>query len=845
MKRESAGFRWLMLMAWRDSRKNKSRLFLFISSIILGIGSLVAVYSLRDNLQKNIDTQAATLLGADFEISGNKPATDSLLQLMRTFKADSAEEWSFASMIYFPSSEGSRLIQVRALKGDFPFYGELETKPVNAGRNFQSGQNALIEKSLLLQYDSKPGDSVQIGELMFEIAGELNKAPGQTGFAASVAPVVYIPLEYLKATGLTEKGSRITYKYFLKFNKSIPSEEEIEKLDSRIEELGYDLDTVESQKRQTGRIFNDLTQFLSLISFIALLLGCIGVASAIHIYTREKYPMIAILRCLGASSGEAFMIFLIQVTGIGLTGAIAGSVLGSIIQYYLPLLLQDMIPMKISSGISWKAIVQGLATGLFITILFSLLPLLNIRRISPLNTLRVSFEKIHQKTDLWRIFMILLIIIFLIYFSSILTGNLIEAIIWVIGISLAFLIFYFTAKLLISLLKKFFPSNAAFIWRQGLSNLFRPNNQTVLLVVSIGFGTGFIMLIFLLQSLLIERINLSGSENQPNMVIFDIRNEQKDSILSVAKKFNLPAEEMVPIVNMRLEKLNSINYIQAHSDSTRSDWLFNREYRATFRDSLTSSEKITEGKWYGHKTPEGKIYVSLDEGFSKRHEIKIGDTLLFNLQGVQLLTQVGSFRSIDWNTVSTNFLLVFPAGVLEEAPQFHVFLTRIDSIENSVAFQKEIVSSFPNVSMIDIGLVLNILEDLFDKVGFVISFIAAFSILTGIVVLISSVLISKFQRIKESVLLRTLGASGKKIFQIAAIEYLLLGFLSAATGIIIAFIAGWLLAEYSFDTKFNPPVLPAAILFVSVTLITMFTGMINIRQVIKASPLEILRTENN
>lgn len=846
MKHKQAGVLWILKMAWRDSRRNRQRLFLFISSIILGIGSLVAVYSLKDNLQDNIDSQAAKLLGADFEIDGNKPATDSLLAIMRSFDADSAEEWNFASMAIFPESGGgSRLVQVRAIKGNFPFYGELETAPQTAGRSFLNGQKALADRTLMLQFGAETGDSIQIGDLNFEIAGELRKAPGQTGIMASVAPVVYIPLEYLEATGLTQKGSRINYKYYFKFYNQVPSATETEYISNQLDKLGYDLDTVASQKRQTGRLFDDLTGFLSLVSFIALLLGCIGVAGAIHIYTKEKYQMIAILRCLGASSRQAFMIFLVQVLALGLVGAISGAFLGSILQYFLPGLLKDFIPLDIESGISWNAIYQGIAVGLIITLLFAFLPLVKIKGISPLNTLRVSFEKTRKKFSTLTLIIYLLIAAFLFAFAKMQTGSTLDAIAWVIGILIVFAILYLTAMLLILAVKYFFPYKYSFVWRQGISNLFRPNNQTSLLLISVGLGTFTIALIFILKGLIMNSINLADSENRPNLVVFDIRTEQINQIKTIAENYGLPAAQTEPIVNMRLEKLNELSYLQAAEDTGRNGWIFNREYRVTYRDSLTKSETITGGTWYGNKAENGNIYISIDEGFANRHELKLGDTMVFNLQGVLIQTIIGSFRQIEWNNISTNFLVVFPSGVLENAPQFHVFFTKVNSNEQSASFQKSLVKEFPNVSVIDIGLVISILEGLIEKVGFVISFIAAFSILTGLIVLIASVLISKFQRIKESVLLRTLGASGKQIIIITIIEYAVLGVLAASTGILLSFIAGWLLAEHSFDTKFSIPWLQIVLILFAVTLLTTLIGMFNIRQVIKTPPLEVLRTENN
>src|SRR4051812_29710197 len=214
-------FAWLLKMAIRDSRRNGSRLFLFISSIILGIAALVAIYSLSNNLRHEIDKQAANLIGADLEITGNKPATGAVRDLIDTLGDRKSEERRFASMVYFPKTGGTRLIQVRALQGEFPYYGDLETVPASAGRTFRNAQMALIDQTLMLQFDAKVGDSVKVGDVTFIIAGTLAGAPGQTGLSASVAPVVYIPLKYLAQTGLQQKGSTIGYRYYFKYDRPV------------------------------------------------------------------------------------------------------------------------------------------------------------------------------------------------------------------------------------------------------------------------------------------------------------------------------------------------------------------------------------------------------------------------------------------------------------------------------------------------------------------------------------------------------------------------------------------------------------------------------------------------
>ena len=845
MNKTGLNWNWLAQMAWRDSRRNRSRLLLFISSIILGIAALVAIYSLGDNLRKEIDEQAASLIGADLELSAGKPYSAQTKKLIDSLGDRRSEERRFSSMVYFPKNGGTRLIEVRALGGEFPYYGGLDTEPVAAGKAFRNNKQALVDQSLMLQFDAKVGDSIKVGNLHFQIAGTLMGAPGQTGINAAVAPAVYIPIQYLPQTGLEQKGSRINYRYYMKYDRPVNMTVVVDKIKDRLRLEGINYDTIETQKEDTARSFKDLTQFLSLVGFIALLLGCIGVASAIHIYVREKINTIAVLRCLGAKAKQAFLIYLIQILSIGLLGSIIGAVLGTVIQQFLPVVLKEFLPLKISTSISWPAVLQGIVLGVIIALLFALLPLVSIRKISPLNTLRISFQSTSLVRDPVKWLVYALILLFIASFTYLQLGEWMEAIVFTIGIIIAFLILTGIAALLMWTVRKFFPSSWSYLWRQGLANLYRPNNQTGILIVSIGLGTALICTLFFVQGILLNRVTLSSSGNQPNMVLFDIQTTQRDGVLNLVKQNGLPINSAVPIVTMRLESVNNINASTLLKDSSiqMQRWIFTREYRVTFRDSLISSEKITKGKWTGTAVEGKPIPVSVDQRFAENNNIKLGDTMLFNVQGAMLTTIVNSMREVDWNRVQTNFLVVFPKGVLEEAPQFHVIMTHVPSTEVSARLQQAVVKQYPNVSIIDLGLILNILDEILDKIGFVIRFMAAFSIITGLVVLIASVLISKYQRIQESVLLRTLGANRKQIFSITALEYFFLGALAAATGIVLALMGSWALAKYTFETSFTPDWMPILIVFVSICLLTVIIGLINSRAVLNKPPLEILRKE--
>lgn len=842
---------WYFRMAWRDSRKNRGRLLLFISSIVLGIAALVSTLSFGHNLRIAIDDQAKMLVGADLVLNGPRALNPKVREIVQSAPERHSEERSFASMILFEKSGQSRLVQVRAISGDYPFYGVLGTTPASAGMGFRGKQEALVDKTLMLQYGGDVGDSVRIGNLKFAIAGSLDQAPGRNEISMTVAPPVYIPLRYLDPAGLARLGSRMEYRYYFQYpNTDVRSL--VAKMGPRLDSAEQRYETVDSRKRQMNRGFADLTQFLTLIGFIALLLGSVGVGSSVNIYVTGKIMDVAVLRCLGLKARQAFFVYLIQVVGIGLIGSVAGAVLGVAIQQMLPAVLKDILPMQTSFHVSWPAVAEGVIVGLVISLLFALLPLLSIRRISPMYTLRSAVEGVGGRWDGLRWLVYGLIFLFITGFAFLRMRSWGKATAFTTALLVSFLFLAAAAKLLMFCVRRWFPSRWNYLWRQGFANLYRPNNQTLILVVTIGLGTTFIGTLYFVQQLLIDRVTVTASRGQGNMILFDIQSSQVAGVDSLVRSAGLPLVESVPVVTVRYSSVKGVTAEMAAADtvgdSTRRSperRIFGREERVTYRDSLLTTEKLVAGK-LGEpaRNAGGTIFVSLEEDYS-RHilHVGIGDTIVFDVQGVPLTTVVGSLRSVDWRRMQPSFQVLFPSGVLEQAPQFHVVITQVGSPEESARFQQAMVRRFPTVSVIDVRLVLSVVNAVLEKIGFVIRFMAGFSLLTGVMVLIASVLISKFQRIQEGVLLRTLGASRRQVRTIQLLEYFFLGALAAATGILLALGSTFILAKLVLESSFAVHWTGVAGIFVSVCGLTVLVGWTNSRGVLNRPPLEILRTE--
>jgi len=833
---------WLAKMAWRDSRKNLWKLLLFVSSIIIGIAALVAINSFDDNLRENIENQSKELLGADLVVNSNKAFTAFQDSIINTISPIKTLESDLISMAYFEKSGGTRLTRIRAFDGDFPYYGKIVTDPPDVSRTYYEGRNALLDKTLMVQYNCEIGDKVKVGETSFTIVGQINSIPGSSAFTSAAAPTVMIPLKYLAETNLVQPGSRVEYARYFKFEQE-PTEAELEQLSKILDDNRIRSQNIQERKRRIGKSFENANIFFNLIAFIALLLGCVGVASAVHVYMKSKVKTVAVLRCLGVSGKDAFIIYLIQITIMGTVGAIIGTILGSLIQKLLPIVLQNFLPVKVTMALSPTAILEGIVTGIVVSVLFALLPLLDIRKISPLKTLRVSDENKASKDPLrWLVYATILLGIFGFMFYQ--TKDFRSAAIFSAFVLLSFLTLTLVSFIIMWSVKKFVPKNWSFVFRQGLSNLYRPNNQTLILITSIGLGTAMISILFFMQGLLLGQVEFAGRGEQPNMLLYDIQADQVEGILDISKEFEMPILQNVPLVTMKLAEINgrTVQEIAKDEDRKVSRGALGREARVTFRDTLVSSETIIDGSYHAAITnPDDTVFISIAKRYQEFMHVDVGDQLLFDVQGTLIPTVIKSVRKVDWTSLQSNFFIVFPTGVLEEAPQQRIVVTRTPTPEVSALFQRSVVEDFPNVSVVDLTLILKTVEDILGKISFVIQFMAFFSILTGLLVLIGSVIISKFQRIQESVLLRTLGSTRRQILWIYFVEYFVLGSLASLSGILLSLGGSWALAKFIFKLNFTTNLLPILIVYLGVTGLTVFIGMLNSRGILSRPPLEVLR----
>ncbi|WP_020403261.1 ABC transporter permease [Gracilimonas tropica] len=849
MSKRSNSWVWTLKMAWRDSRSNRSKLFLFMAAIIVGVAAQVAITSFRANLNQSIENQAKELLGADLEVERNAPFQDELQAVLDSLGGEVSTALKFNSMAYFPLNGNTRLSQISAVEGSFPFYGELITEPASAAQTFQQNGTALVDEPVMRLFELEPGDSVKIGQVTYEIGGTLIEIPGQPVAASFFGPRIFIPKKSVEQTGLLQRGSRLEYVSWHKF----PAGTDMAYVDDRLDQLrdeqglrfGYD--TVDEREEEVGEAILYLSNFLNLIGFIALLLGGIGVASSIFVYIRQKINTVAVLRCVGVSSDQALMIYLIQAAGMGLIGSVLGALFGSLIQFYLPVLVQDFLPVDIELFISWSSVGIGVGTGLLISILFALFPLLAVKKISPLYSLRsISINLVELLTTQTKVLLSVTLLVFVTGYAWLMIGEIVPALFFTLGLIACLTLLTGFAKLIMKGSRRFLRAGFSYELRQGLANLYRPNNQTTTLLLTFGLGVTMISSLYLTQDMLLSQIDFGDESDLPNLALYDIQSDQNDGVNEIISASGHEILQNVPIVTMRIQSINGMSPEELREDTTTNPrgWALNREYRSTYRDSLLETETLASGEWIGRADGFNNIVpISVEADQMEDLDASLGDTLTWDVQGIPIQTYIASTRTVKWDQPSPNFFVVFPAGVLESAPQFFATTINTGSRESSLRLQQELVQAYPNVSAIDVGLVFETVREFLDKVTFVIQFIGLFSIITGLIVLAGSAATSRFQRIREAVLLRTLGAAKKQVVKIQVIEYALLGIMASITGLILSVGASILIGNFYFEIDFVPNFYIIGVEILILTALVLLIGLLNTRGVHNKPPLEVLRAE--
>ena len=922
----------LLRLAWKESRTARRRLALYMSSIAFGVAALVAIDSFAGNVTRSIREQSRTLLGGDISLRTNAAfplVADSLVDSLASAGIPNARVTSFASMALAPSSGGTRLVQIRAVSPQYPFYGEIETEPRSAWQKVHTEPTVFVDAALLFSLDASVGDSLKLGTTTFLIAGTLGNVPGDAGITAVIGPRVFLSERWLPETGLLRVGSRAEYETVLRLPASLADAKSSRdfarsvrrRIDPRAAALqeaaerrgegesrqgpggapeggaaeepsviASSRDTIPIEARDsilasmadsgtaaglatasprtrvrvrtvadTERDFTEsvsrLADFLSIIGLIALLLGGIGVASGVNAFVAAKIDTVAVFRCLGATSKQVLALYVVQAATMGLVGATAGALLGVAVQFMLPNVVGDFLPVDVRVAVETRPLLIGLFTGVWVSLIFAMRPLLALRRVSPLQAIRRDADSAaipREWKDPARLVVDGLLVLSLVAIIVSRIGDMRRGLYITAGIGGAVFVLWLAATALMYLARRVARPSWPFELRQGVANLHRPANQTRAVMLALGFGAFLLSTVYLVQANLLSRVNATSAGAAGNLLFFDVQDDQAAPLDSMLRALNVPLVEQTPIVTMRIDAINGRSVTQLRSDTSvqRANWALRREYRSTYRDKLVGEEKLFAGGWFADSTsrarerernPDAPFPISIEHDLADNLGVTIGDTITWNVQGVPVQTTISNIRTVNWARFEANFYVIFVPEAIRRAPQQYVVIANVDSPELIARAQRDAVIRFPNVSSIDLSLVQKTIGAIVDRVTLAIRFLGVFSLVMGVPVLFSAVAATRRARIREGVLLRTLGASRIQVARILLAEYGALGALGALTGMVLAFGGAWALTKYIFDDSFNPAYVPTLIIAGGMLLLTMGIGLLTSRDVYRETPMAAIR----
>lgn len=847
----SARIRDLARLAWRDSRSARSRLLLYMSAISLGVAALVAIDSYTANVITSIRQQSRELLGGDLSLSSRTafpPSVDSLLDTLRHDGITVGRTTTFTSMALVPRAPAPRLVQVNAVSPGVPFYGSIATDPAGRYGDLQTGHTVLVDGALLVELGAKLGDSLSLGSARFAIIGTLLNVPGDISIASSLGPRVYIADKWVPETKLLVFGSRAEYAALLELPAGTEPDAVVNQHRSTLDAARVRTRTVRDTERSLTYNIQQLNRFLGVVALVSLLLGGVGVASAIRAYIEEKRDPIAVLRVLGATSRQVLAVYLLETGALGFAGAAVGAVLGVAAQMTLPHVAAGVVPVTVTPHLEPRAILTGVAIGVWVAVIFALLPILGVRRISPLEAIRrdAASTPVRRMLSDWpRLIAALALVASVVAIAIGRAGTVRRGIFMSAGVGAALLLLALAASLVSRLTRRVIKEHWPFVVRQGLANLYRPANQTRAVMLALGFGAFLMSTLYLVERNLLARLTASTIETRANLAFFDVQADQAKGVDSLIRAARAPVLQQVPIVPMRIASINGRTTDDAEQNGRRASWALKREYRSSYRDTLISSEKLVAGTWFGaDRTPHGPPWpVSMERDVANELGVALGDTITWDVQGVKVASIVTSLREVVWARFEPNFFVIFAPGALTDAPQTVVFLTRVTDPAARASLQRAVVVHDPNVSTIDLALIQQALDAILDKVSIAIRFMALFSVATGVLVLLSAVAAARRQRLREGVLLKTLGATRAQIGRIMLSEYTVLGVLSAATGLVLSLGGAWALMHYLFDAPFSPAALPLAGLALIIVALTAIVGLSSSRDVFAETPMAALREQ--
>jgi putative ABC transport system permease protein len=584
-------------------------------------------------------------------------------------------------------------------------------------------------------------------------------------------------------------------------------------------------------------------EYLGAVGVIALIMGGIGVAMIIGTFMAGKLDTIAILNCLGARPKTLFKVYLLQALLLGFVGSVLGVALGYGLQFLLPGKLEGLLNIQVEPKFLFGPAMQSLSLGMATTFLFCLWPLVRAVKTKPLRLFRRNFEEeeISKGTRLQRWGMGLSILTGLALMVFWLAGSVTRGAVFLSALVISALVLRAMSWLILKLLRKLPPSKNM-THRYGLANLYRPNSQAVSIITCLGMGIMLVLTIRLVQIDMVHMLQSNTEAQPPNYFFIDIQSDQTQRFNTLVEQVAPQAEKtLTPLIRSRLHSAGerlAVNWV--YKNPREEEWFLKRDFVLTYMAGPPPKDNVViKGKWWSEKEA-GTPQVSLEEDAAKRLGIDIGDELTMDIQGIKISAPVTSIRKVNWRNMRTNFYMIFSPGALEGAPITFVATVHVPE-DKELELQHTVAQALPNITALSTRDIVDTVENVVSKLTTLVDFMSAFAIGAGLFILSGSVASTKFRRLKESAILKVLGARRKVVAEVLGIEYLALGAISGVTGIGLSMALSWAVMKYLVKSPWHAH--PTALVWTLVLalILTTLTGTLSSLDVLRNKPLQTLR----
>jgi len=850
-------------IGWRDLKSAPGKFAFVVLSVAVGVAALVGVRGFSESFRRTLSAESKSLMAGDLSARlFHLPTKDDEAKLDSLFKRNVGgieHTWvtETVSMASVPPDPVPLLVSLKAVDpGQYPYYGTAELEPAMTLRQALEGNSAVVAEEFLIRLNAHVGQTLRLGGRDFRIAAVLKQEPDRITAGAGMGPRVMISQAALAETGLIAPGSRASQRLLVKLPETSPDPKVIVidpvAMRKQLEEALPDAQVMDFREGNPAlsQGLDNSTSILSLICLVAMVLGAIGVAMAMHAHLEQRMDMLAILKAVGAGSADLLRIFLLQTLGLGLAGGVLGVAAGVGVMMALPAVFGNLLPVHAVLDFPWRSALAGLGTGLLTTLLFCLPPLLDVRGVRPVLVLRRLVEPGPDGIGGW----------FARWWArrlqlgiSLVVVAALGGIAWALSDSGkvgSWFAFLFTAALLVLV-----AMAAVLLWvlrlllnrvrlrlpsflRHGLANLYRPGNQSAPVMASLGLGVMLILAVFLMQAALLRDLRETASPKLPNIFLVDVTS---DEVAGVKAFFThqsgiSQALDLMPVVTGRFVSINGKPIEGMKEQHFPRRMLENAEL--SWADAVPDGDKLTAGAWWKDANA-GQIAVGT--GVAERLHIGLGSTLELETGGVTRTLKVAALYRADGQHLGSRVSFMLPSGLLKDQSATWYGGAHVDP-KQVASLERALFTAYPTVTVINLADVLDRIESVVNQITFVVRFLAGFSIFAGLMILASSIASTRFRRMREAVVLKTLGATRMRIVRTFSVEFSVLGLLAGSVGVVFANLLTRVLL-HRLEVAFHIEWTATLTALVGTAVLATATGWIASYRILGLRPLEVLREE--